>query len=270
WQSTEIARLARGPSVLAPAVEVMASQLLSPDLRERIRLHLTAWIGREIERRLAALFAARRAALDGAARGLVYQLTEALGTLPRAAVELQLAELDASDRKRLGALGVRLGVECVYLKPLLTPAAMAFRAQLYALAHGLKPPTLADPAKPSQRCDAASPPALYEAAGFRLLGNRAVRPDALERFAQQVRALAKQGAFVPSPALAGTIGCKAAELAGLIRALGYRIRGTAAGDAPELTVGGRRRRPPERPPRPARDTADSPFAKLKEHQLARR
>ncbi len=86
-----------------------------------------------------------------------------------------------------------------------------------------------------------------------------------------MRALAKQGPFVPNPTLAGTIGCKAAELAGLIRALGYRIRTNPAGDTPELTVGARRRHRPEPPPpRPAREAADSPFAKLKEHQLARR
>jgi ATP-dependent RNA helicase SUPV3L1/SUV3 len=268
WQGVEIGRLARGPSRLTPAVDVRASDLLSAPLRERVRAHLTAWAAREIERRLAALFAARRAAMSGAvsgaARGLIYQLTEALGTLPRAAVEAQLGSLSAADRKRLGSLGVRLGVECVYVKPLLTPAAMRLRALLHAVAHGLRPPRLADPARPSQPRDRALPVALYEAAGWRLLDGRAVRPDALERFAQQVRALAKAGPFAPNAGLAAAIGCKRGELPALIQALGYRVRT----DEAEVTVGARRRRRAAASEGTPRE--DSPFAKLKEHQLARR
>ena len=264
WRGTAIARLARGPGLLSPAIDVLPSDLVSPTLRERIRVRLTLWSARELERRLPALFAARRADLSGPLRGLIYQLTEALGTLPRAAVEPQLAALAAEDRKRLGALGVRLGVESVFLKPLLKPAAIAFRALLFAVSRGLPPPRLADPARPSQKCDKALPAALYEAAGFRVLGGRAVRPDALERFAQSVRQLAKAGPFLPTAALGSAVGCPAGELAGLIEALGYRPSGSGA-----ALVFGARRRPRARPASP-REAGDSPFAKLKEHRLARR
>jgi ATP-dependent RNA helicase SUPV3L1/SUV3 len=265
WRDTAIARLARGPSLLAPAIEVLPAELVEPAQRERIRTRLVAWCAREIERRLPALFAARQAELAGPLRGLIYQLTEALGTLSRAAVEPQLAALSAADRKRLGALGVRLGVECVYLKPLLKPAAMAFRALLFAVARGLPPPRLGDLAKPSQLRDPALPIALYEAAGLRVLGGRAVRPDALERFAQLLRQLASDGPFQPNPALGGAIGSPAGELASLIEALGYRP--IASGG--DLVFGVRRRPKRERPAR-SREAGDSPFAKLKEHRLARR
>jgi ATP-dependent RNA helicase SUPV3L1/SUV3 len=266
WQGTEIARLTRGPSRLAPAIDVLASDLVSATLRERIRRHLADWTAREIVRRLPALFVARGAELTGAARGLVWQLTEALGTLPRAAVAPQLAGLSAIERKRLGALGVRIGVECVYLKPLLGRDAMTFRALLHAVGHDLKPPRLGDAAKPSLPRDPTVAVALYEAAGWCVLDGRAIRPDALEQFALAVRTLAKQGPFVPTGALGGLVGCKAGELAGLIRALGYRVKT----DDAALTVSSRRRRPPEWRQRAPRDAADSPFAKLKEHQLARR
>ena len=266
WRGTEIARLVRGPSLLAPSVDVLVSELLSPEQRERIRQHLAGWILREIERRLPSLFAARRAALAGAARGLVYQLTEALGTLPRAAVEAQLAGLAPAERKRLGALGIRLGVETVYLQPLLKPAAVALRALLFAVSRGLPPPLLADSSKPSQPRDPALPVALYEAAGLRVLGGRAVRPDALERFAQTLRQLASQGAFAPTASLGGAIGCGGVELVGLIEALGYRLKANGA----DMTFAARRRRSRERPARPAREPGESPFAKLREHQLARR
>jgi ATP-dependent RNA helicase SUPV3L1/SUV3 len=266
WRGTVIARLVRGPGLLTPGIDVLPSDLVTPTLRERIRVRLTLWSARALERRLPALFAARRAELAGPLRGLIYQLTEALGTLPRAAVEPQLAALAAEDRKRLGALGVRLGVESVFMQPLLKPAAIAFRALLFAVWRGLPPPRLADPARPSQKCDKALPAALYEAAGFRVLGGRAVRPDALERFAHALRQLAKAGPFLPTAALGSAAGCPAGELVGLIEALGYR---PTAIDG-QLVFGARRRPQRERPARPAREPGESPFAKLREHRLARR
>src|SRR5207302_461040 len=105
-----------------------------------------------------------------------------------------------------------------------------------------------------------------EAAGLRVLGDRAVRPDALERFALSLRQLARQGSFAPTPALAAPLGCSPAALTGLIAALGYKIKDRDS----EITVSARRRRvaPTAAPPRP-RDGGESPFAKLKEHRLAR-
>jgi ATP-dependent RNA helicase SUPV3L1/SUV3 len=269
WQGIEIARLMRGPGLLAPAIDVIASDLVTPALRERIRRHLVGWLGRALEQRLPALFAARRAELSGAARGLIYQLTEALGTLPRAALSLQLGELTPADRKRLGALGIRLGVESVYLKPLLAPAAIGLRALLFAIAHDLPPPRLAAPHKPSQPCDPALPAALYEAAGLRVLAGRAVRPDALERFALLLRQLASQGQFTPTAPLAAAIGCRGDALVALIQALGYRAQAGGVADGAGVTFGARRRPRRDSSGRPARDAAESPFAKLKEHRLAR-
>jgi len=186
--------------------------------------------------------------------------------LPRAAVEAQLAALFASMREGLAGLGVRFGVESVFLKPLLKPAPMRFRALLYAVRHGPKPyPVLANPTAPSLARDPALPPALYEAAGLRVLGDRVVRPDALERFALALRQLARQGPFVPTPQLAQPLGCRPDALSGVIAALGYRIKDKDS----ELTVSARRRRAaPTAAARP-RDAAESPFAKLKEHRLAR-
>jgi ATP-dependent RNA helicase SUPV3L1/SUV3 len=147
---------------------------------------------------------------------------------------------------------------------------MRFRALLYAVRHGLRPyPALANPSAPSIARDRAVPTALYEAAGLRVLGDRAVRPDALERFALALRQLARQGPFVPTPALAGHLGCSPDALAGLIAALGYRIkdRGGEAGEP--ITVSAKRRRRVAPTAARPRDGGESPFAKLKEHRLAR-
>jgi len=55
-----------------------------------------------------------------------------------------------------------------------------------------------------------------------VIGDRAVRVDALERLSKAAHLLARQGAFAPTDALASLVGCAAEELAPVLQALGFR------------------------------------------------
>jgi ATP-dependent RNA helicase SUPV3L1/SUV3 len=172
-----------------------------------------------------------------------------------------VASLASSDRKRLSLLGVRFGVESIYLEPLLKPEAIRLRGLLWALKSGGKaPPIQKGFAAPR---DPAISAAAYEAMGYRVLGNRALRLDRVERLAARVRALARQGAFAASPELASLAGCAAADLPGVLAALGYR----------SFNPGGQgiifRARAPSRRSGAKPGPRDGPFAKLKELTLAR-
>ena len=58
-----------------------------------------SWLDASLRARLRPLFALTPAELSGAARGLAYQIAEALGALPRRQVAQQIAELGKDDRK---------------------------------------------------------------------------------------------------------------------------------------------------------------------------
>ena len=73
------------------------------------------------------------AKLSGPARGLLYQLTESLGLMPRRAGAAQIRGLRKTDRKALGALGLRLGRESVFLPELLDPGPARLGALLGAV-----------------------------------------------------------------------------------------------------------------------------------------
>ena len=103
WGGGPIARLLPSGDILAPKVEVLSSDLLDGPAREEVRKRAAAWVETRIRLGLSELMDARATAeLPAGARGIVFQLCEGLGVLPRRPIEQQLAELGEDDRKALG------------------------------------------------------------------------------------------------------------------------------------------------------------------------
>jgi ATP-dependent RNA helicase SUPV3L1/SUV3 len=263
WDGVPVARLVAGDTPLAPRPEPLATDLIDGAGRERLRKRLALWLARHLEAKLAPLFRLREAPLAGAARGIAFQLVEALGLLPRAALAAQLATLAAGDRRALGRLGVRLGTQSVWLPALAGGEAPALLAQLWALRRGIATPPLPRRRRPSLPADPALPAGFWQAIGYRLLGGRALRADALEHLAALARKAAAAGPFAADAALCAAAGCDPAGLALLLPALGYRRQGGDPGDGPPRFVA--RPRGPRRRGRGVEDVgaAQSPFAKLR-------
>jgi len=261
WRGGAVGRLAAGESALSPRVEALPGDFLEGHLREAVRQRIAAFVATSLERGLAALHHARSAALDGPARGLVYQLAEALGSMPARAVAPLVSSLGKGDRTALARLGVRLGTESVFLLPLLKPACVRLRAMLWAVRQGAALPRA--PRGNAAARDPAIGDDAYWAMGYRVLGARVLRVDRLEQLAAAARKLARQGPFAATPALASLAGADAAGLAMILPSLGYR----AVHENGAVTFhahGVRRRRE-----RVRGVAADGPFAKLKELRLAR-
>ncbi len=260
WREAPIARLVPGPDALRPAAELLPTDFLDSAARVSLQRRLAAWLAGFIARGLEPLFAARQAELSGPARGLVFQLTEALGSLPRPAVEAQVAALTSADRKILARLDIRLGIESVFLPSLLKPAAQRLRALLWTTHAGLAPIAAPPPGRVSLPVDTEAPAAFYEAVGFRRLSGRAVRVDMLERFAAEARKLARQGSFTVPPALLSLLGVPPQDAKTVLEALGYRA---VDGEQGTIFAAGRRRWPGARPGRHKGDNDASPFAALR-------
>ena len=267
WRGGVVGRLAAGGHALHPRVEALPSDFFEGDQREIVRRRLAAFVGAHLRRRLAALFRARDAELSAPARGLAFQLAEGLGSLRAATVAPLLRALSRADRKVLGRLGIRLGVESIYHDALLAPDAAALRGLLWAVAARAVVPSA--PATAGALRDPAVGTAAYAAMGYRALGPWVLRVDQLEVFAARLRRLARQGGFAVTPELAALAHCTVGELAAVLPALGYRATRHddgaqfAAHRHPARHRHGERRRPVRS------ETADSPFAKLKELSLVR-
>ncbi len=209
WEGSPIATLGRGADPLSPQVRLLVDDLVPPQAVERIQKRLDGWVKTRIETQLAPLVALRDADhLSGPARGLAFQLVEAMGGSPRREASAQLKELDQTLRASLRQLGVRFGEYSVYLPTLLKPAPAHLKALLWAvfqepsadgtpLLQTLPPPP--GPGLTSIQVDKNVPKGFYEAAGFRVCGVRGVRIDMLERLAGLIRTARDGEASKPKP-----------------------------------------------------------------------
>jgi ATP-dependent RNA helicase SUPV3L1/SUV3 len=220
WHGAPVARLVAGDSALSPRVEVLATELLDPPLRERVRRRLAEWVDRHVARVLGPLFALREGAPAGAARGIAFVLEEGLGAAARRALAPQVAALGEDDRRALSRLGVTVGRLAVFLPALLKPEPMRLRARLFAVRGG-QPAAAGPDGGPSVARDAARPPAFYVARGYLPLGPRAVRMDRAEHAAAVAWRLSQKGPFVPPRDLLGILGCAEAELPAILAEMGY-------------------------------------------------
>lgn len=256
WMGEPVAKLLAGDNILRPRVKILADEHLSGAALEHVQTRLDLWTRTHVERILAPLFVLGAAEdVTGIARGIAFQLVEALGVLERFKIAEELKGLDQAQRATLRKHGVRFGAYHVYVPALLKPAPRALAAELWALKHGDVDTTglddlqrLAASGRTSFAVDKAVPRTLYRTIGYRVCGERAVRVDILERLADLVRpALAWRpnapgekpagafdgSGFLVTQAMTSLTGSSGEDLASILKALGYRVE--------------RRPKPPEAP-----------------------
>lgn len=259
WQGDAVGKLIAGDDVLKPRVRLIADEQLTGPAREAVQGRIDAWVKAHIEKLLGPLLQLIQAEdISGIARGVAYQLVEALGVVERQKVAEEVKSLDQDARAKLRKYGVRFGAYHIYLPMLLKPAPRALAAQLWALKHGAPElkgldelPHLASTGRTSIPVDKDIPKTLYRTVGYRVCGERAVRVDILERLADLIRpALAWRPAapgvkppgavdgssFAVTGAMMSLTGSSGEDFASILRSLGYRME--------------RRPRPPEPAPAP--------------------
>ena len=165
-------------------------------------------------------------------RGLLYVLQSALGTLRAEETPHRLDALRDRDRRLLAALDVRWGRAHLYVASWLSPDALRLRALLWSLQRpGEGPQGLADdpvlpaaPAASGVERDKALPDSFYAALGYRVLGERALRVDEVERLLARVDGLTRKGPAVIPPNIGEALGGGPPALAAAIEALGFEVR----------------------------------------------
>src|SRR5262249_34744655 len=194
WLGQPVARLVAGEEALKPRLRIIADEHLTGAPRDAVQARLDLWLKSHIERLLEPLF--RLAAAEdvtGIARGIAFQLTEALGVLDRSRVAEEVKGLEQPARATLRNYGVRFGAYHIYVPALLKPAPRVLATQLWALKHGGSETRgldaieqLAASGRTSIAADKDVAKSLYRMAGYRVCGERAVRVDILERLSPPV------------------------------------------------------------------------------------
>ncbi len=269
WDGAIVAHLTTGPTPLTPQIALLADELLKGAPRLSVEARLQTWLQTQMEKRLEPLLALGRAAqapagrdmaLPAEARGVAHQLTENFGSLDRDA--LNLPEKLGPVLRALKPFGVWFGRRTVYLPRLLRPDAAGLLALLWGV--WTKASQLTGPPAPGLTSFAhdGEPRAFLHAAGFQLVGGRAIRFDMLERLEEELDKATVSGADTGSllPKLVSLLGTGNDEAREVLTALGWRQ--VDVQDAPPVwrKTKEKRRRPERLKPGPEH----SPFAGLKE------
>ena len=250
WRGETVATLAEGDSLYAPRLIVLADESLTgPDL-DRVQDRLNLWLRHHINTVLEPVLALEAPPdLEGPARGLAFRLYESLGLLPRAAVSDEVKGLDQDVRAKLRKLGIKFGAYHIYVPLALKPAPRELALVLYALKNGgIRQPGVSElphtvlSGRTSFQMDPEISAKLYEVAGFKVAGKRAVRVDILERLADIIRPLialdakthqgelpngaAEGNGFRVTVEMTSMLGTAGEDFASILTSLGYRVRRT--------------------------------------------
>jgi ATP-dependent RNA helicase SUPV3L1/SUV3 len=213
-----LGRMTRGPDRLHPEVAVTLENL-GPGARLRLHRRLVAWTRDLAAALLQPLRDERLANLGPAARGLVYQLEQGMGTALASDAQAQLRQVNPADRSRLGRAGIRLGRFVLFSAPLLRPEPLQVR-------EGLCEAFLSPRRGPlhSRRGALFLLPVddveddTYLALGYPIFGGVAIRADEVESLAARISGGARERA------VAERLGCGREVAAAVFDALCQRRR----------------------------------------------
>lgn len=246
WTGDVVGVVVAGEDVMRPRVRILADEQLTGASRDAVQARLDQWIKSHVEKLLGPLVTISSAEdVTGIARGVAFQLVEALGVLDRHKVADEVKGLDQPTRATLRKHGVRFGAYHIYIPSLLKPGPRALAAQLYAIKQGGaeqkgldEVQALASSGRTSIPANKEIPKYLYRTAGYRVCGERAVRVDILERLADLIRpalswrthapGVKPQGAldgtgFTVTVGMTSLVGSSGEDFASILRSLGYRM-----------------------------------------------
>jgi ATP-dependent RNA helicase SUPV3L1/SUV3 len=246
WTGDAVAKLVAADSVLHPRIRIIADERLTGAPRDAVQTRLDLWLKTHIEKILGPLFDLSKAEdVTGIARGIAFQLIEAMGVLERSKIAAEMKDLDQPSRASLRKYGVRFGAYHIFLPALLKPAARGLASLLMALKNDntdwsalTGAQHLAASGRTSFPADKALNQDTYRTLGYKLAGDRAVRVDILERLADLIRpalswrpgspgtkpAGAFDGrSFTATQAMTSLTGSAGEDFASILKALGYRM-----------------------------------------------
>ncbi len=263
FEERRVGTLLAGTDLLHPDVQVRLEPDPGRGACARVQRRLLAFCRDLVEQLLLPLRKGVRAELSGAARGLMYQLEQGLGTVSVAGCQHQLADLGPRERQVLASLGLRYGQSFLYVRRLLDANATALRLALVA-PHWSLELAKAEELVTRISCPSAGnlPSALVTAIGFAQIGPLLLRVDSFERLESSLRNCGQSGSFQAPRDLPTRLHCAPECIAPLLTALGYQrqLDGRWAGSKQVLERRGdvQRRRRRTRPNRRGNDPVHSP------------
>ena len=222
-----VAHVEKGQAILTPAVKIIASDALDDNQSKEVKAKVEEWLQGHIKEILAPLFRLvdeTENKLEGAAKGIGYQLYENLGVIHRSEIESLVPDLTPEFRATLRSKKVKMGPILVFMYELVKPAAINMRALLWGLWNE-KPLPVQRPAdgRVSVVVDPKAVDRNYlRSIGYPVFGNLAIRIDMLDRVVTDIYDSSKDFKFQAQHKYMEWLGCGEDDLYAVLQSMGFR------------------------------------------------
>ena len=140
WKGNPIAKIKKGANYLTPKIEIISDDSILKQSQEKLELFLKNWITKYIISELGDLINLSSAKIsDQYLRALVFQMFEKNGIIQRKEIDHIVKLISKEERKKLWAMGIKIGRYHIYLPRMLKPKAVALRIALWKLYYEIKP-----------------------------------------------------------------------------------------------------------------------------------
>lgn len=222
----KIATLVKGDSIFYPKISLEPSSIPEGKNQEETSAFVLGKVHQNITETLELLYKLNEdvSELPPSVQGILQQLSEAMGFMPRPQVDHLITELDSDGRYALRKKGVKLGPLLVFIPQLGKPAAVKMRALLWTIWHdGTLPASVPRDGSVSQIIEGdAVDRNYYRMIGYPVFGGRAIRADMLDRIVNEIYDTAKDGKFKAQHKMAEWLGCTIPELYTILTDLGHK------------------------------------------------
>ncbi|MEZ5871167.1 MAG: helicase-related protein [Nitratireductor sp.] len=245
WLGDPVAKVTGTTDALRPRIVLLADEQLTGAARDTVQHRLDRWLSHHVATLLKPLVEmSADQTLPGLARGVAFRLVENLGVVDRREIHSEIQSLDQDMRAALRRHGVRFGAYHIFVPALLKPAPAALICLLWGIKQldtemaGLaEVPQMSAAGRTSFPVNPEISHDVYKLCGFRVLGEKAVRIDILERLADFIRPAlswkplsdtpAPDGAvdgrsFIVTPAMLSILGATHQDMELVLKGLGYR------------------------------------------------
>jgi ATP-dependent RNA helicase SUPV3L1/SUV3 len=287
WSGHQLAQLTNGADVLNPAIQLRRFDFLEPEQKQIILNRLQAFLSNYIRMRLAPLFSVLEVEdIPQTLRGILFQLQENLGLLPRREIIQDANRFSEEDREFLRHHQISVSRHAIWLAQLMDKKAQKLKGQLWRIFHNAD---FDNPAVGQQIIilpEPDYPDGIYQAMGYVVLGREggrvAVQANFLPRLEKRLSGLVGKASSTVQMQIVQFTRADDERVSMIWQPLGYRLEDTEDGKfsrlpprknrkpkAPKLkadqtgkTTRGRARIPQQKSPQKPMGDPLSPFAVL--------
>ena len=189
WHSDPVGKIEAGVDILSPKVTPLVDVEAGVHIAQHVKRRLDHFVSRAIDKQFEPLLRMREdESLTGISKGVAFRLLESLGSVSRSEIIEDVKALEQKDRALLRKHGVRFGQFSIFHHLMLKPAPTRLRLLLWSVftqQTKCAPPVPGLVTIPKVENATAE---YYSMAGYKLVGDRALRVDMLERLADLLRA----------------------------------------------------------------------------------